>query len=862
MSILCAEGGWRGRRHKHRLGAGAPLLSGAALATAVAAALPPPVNAQETPPIQLVQMTPPTRLTAPGQLAQLAALVQAPRPAQLLEVDIPPGPLAEALNRFALRAGVALVMDAALLQGRRSPGLQGAVGVEEGFQRLLDGSGYRIQPTPAGYMLVPALPFRSEASEDQERKEGAESSPRILPSFPVIGNRLRENPFGYVPGYGARRFVTATAGGADIAIADLPQAATVVTRDLIEDQAATRLEDLTVNVPGIQPIAPYVGIGTIGFNVRGFTGGRYLYNGFRTQTYQPLGSLANVERIEYLRGPSSALYGITGIDGVANIVTKRPGESAGDQVSVAFDRFGQRRFSADLDTANPDAAIKARINLTAEDSDTFRDFVRFRELFVAPSLLIAPDRRSEILLETTHQHLRFNADRGFSLGGLPALFIRQGSARSNIISDPELGYSRSSFDSISVRASHELNDAVKLHVAARHHRYAVLSAPEIYATLNPDGRTVDRLYLDYPGGPGNRSTQSTLLAQLSASFSSGTVQHQLLFGSDYERSKQPYDAISSQLASVDFYSPVYPDGIRPTTNFRYRGTLNDSFINGVYLQDMLMLTPVLKLLVGWRRDQYEIRNAYADPFGNNVDSISGSKSSGRAGVVWQLAAASTLYASLAEAFKPNVGQGVNGTVLPPEISRSLEVGFKHDLAPGLHAGAALFQIHKKNVLAADPANPQFGVVSGRQLSAGAEVELRGRIDRRTSLVLAASHLFDYRVVSDTNPDMVADKLLGAAANSFSMWARHRLAATGAHGWSLGAGIVYAGKRDATLPNAAYRLPAFTRIDAGLYYDQPRWSVQLSARNLTDRLILRTNDGPGLVVPDEPRNLRLILTFRL
>ena len=55
--------------------------------------------------------------------------------------DISAGPLSQVLNRFADQAGVALSFDAARLGQRRSGGLKGRFTVEQGFSRLLDGSG-------------------------------------------------------------------------------------------------------------------------------------------------------------------------------------------------------------------------------------------------------------------------------------------------------------------------------------------------------------------------------------------------------------------------------------------------------------------------------------------------------------------------------------------------------------------------------------------------------------------------------------------------------------------------------------------------------------------------------------------------
>ena len=47
------------------------------------------------------------------------------------------------VNRFAQQAGVAIVFQSHELEGLKGPGLKGNYGIQDGFDRLLEGSGYR-----------------------------------------------------------------------------------------------------------------------------------------------------------------------------------------------------------------------------------------------------------------------------------------------------------------------------------------------------------------------------------------------------------------------------------------------------------------------------------------------------------------------------------------------------------------------------------------------------------------------------------------------------------------------------------------------------------------------------------------------
>ncbi|MDU7807749.1 MAG: STN domain-containing protein, partial [Serratia marcescens] len=58
---------------------------------------------------------------------------------------IPAGELDGALNAFAARAGIALSVDGTLTAGKRSPGLSGNYGVDDGLNALLAGSGLQAK---------------------------------------------------------------------------------------------------------------------------------------------------------------------------------------------------------------------------------------------------------------------------------------------------------------------------------------------------------------------------------------------------------------------------------------------------------------------------------------------------------------------------------------------------------------------------------------------------------------------------------------------------------------------------------------------------------------------------------------------
>ncbi|SPL71904.1 TonB-dependent receptor [Acinetobacter stercoris] len=81
---------------------------------------------------------------------------------QTKQYDIPAGSLAKVLNTFANQVGVALVIDARQLDGKNSLGLSGYYTVENGFEKILDNTGFSVLKAGQGYTVVRSTALQSE----------------------------------------------------------------------------------------------------------------------------------------------------------------------------------------------------------------------------------------------------------------------------------------------------------------------------------------------------------------------------------------------------------------------------------------------------------------------------------------------------------------------------------------------------------------------------------------------------------------------------------------------------------------------------------------------------------------------------
>jgi catecholate siderophore receptor len=161
--------------------------------------------------------------------------------------------------------------------------------------------------------------------------------------------------------------VSSTATKTDTLLRDTPQAMTVVTRELIDDQAMQSMADVIRYIPGIVTAQGEGNRDTAVFRGNSSTGDFFL-DGARDDV-QYYRDFYNIDSVEALKGSNAMIFGRGGSGGIINRVSKQAKWSPIREFNFTLGSWNSRRASFDINQAlNQDVAF--RVNGMTENSDS------------------------------------------------------------------------------------------------------------------------------------------------------------------------------------------------------------------------------------------------------------------------------------------------------------------------------------------------------------------------------------------------------------------------------------------------------------------------------------------------------------
>ncbi|MEH2167338.1 MAG: TonB-dependent siderophore receptor [Nostoc sp.] len=691
-----------------------------------------------------------------------------------------------------------------------------------------EGLVFGFTPAPSSQAQTQPTPPQQPSSETQPEQPSDQDDQPI--ELVVTGEQ---------DGYRASEASTATK--TDTPLRDIPASVDVVPRQLIQDRQVTRVQQATDTVAGVQPAQSYGGLSSAYFFIRGFAASTTYRDGFRDFGFLSPIDVANIDRLEILKGPASVLYGQNDPGGIVNIVSKRPLQQPRYEASFTAGSYNFYRSTLDFSSPlNFEKTAAYRLNIAYENAGSFRDFNDSESIFVAPAFSWEISKNTKITFLFEYQNYQYGFDRAF----LPEREFFQ-IPISRFLGEPDFNNATANSGRASYILEHQFSDNWKL----RHAFAAVLSSNDPKTTY-PDGLQDDRRTLNRSASRSEESSSNyTIQNELLGKFNTGSVKHSVLFGSELFRQRFKYQFFSGSIDSINIFNPVYgakPGELIPDNGDEYG---NDGL--SLYFQDQITLLKNLKLLAGGRFDL--VRSIDENFLGERFVDKTETAFTPRVGIVYQPIEPISLYLSYSKSFNPVIfGTSRTGARFQPEKGEQLEVGLKADLIPDkLSATLAFYDLVKQNVLIADPDDSRFSIQTGEQKSRGVEFSLTGSPVKGWNI--AVGYAYTDAFVSKDITIPIGDQLAGVPANQFGLWTSYEIQAGSLTGLGFGLGLFYVDDRKASLPNTDVELASYLRADASVFYRRNNWKVQVNINNLGNTQYYNSYGG-FLVVPQPPLNV--------
>ncbi len=479
--------------------------------------------------------------------------------------------------------------------------------------------------------------------------------------------------------------IVVTPGRQEQASGDAPAPITVFDRETIEKIQPEKMADLFKAIPGveIEGEGPFRGIPV----VRGLTSNRVLIlvdgqrlNNARESTsfagIQPaLVNLAEVERIEVLRGPASVQYGSDAIGGVINIITRQPNLGA-QEFKISGDVAYEYGTTSDsqlgrVSVTGTGHGFSFYAGGTYETVDDYTAADGASE----DSRYSSYVRDDNTVPNSGMEQTNFNGGVKFLTGGQGILRID-----AEIVRTKDVGFPGFDLESLGIEFTFPNFDRDKLGVAwstGPVWGLSDISLSAYYQGVNKESASV----FDFPGFFSDSFTRSEIDSfGFNAQSIADAGAHHLTFGVDFYD-----DNVDDTALSTTCFGPFC---LPPSTEVAVPKSEQTGL--GVYVQDGWAISDAVTLQLGLRGDTFSFVSENDPDYPGEPFDVNDSAVSGNVGVTWGVTDHVNLTALVARGFRtPNLqersftGLATNGEAfilqnpdLDSESSWNYEIGTK------------------------------------------------------------------------------------------------------------------------------------------------------------------------------------------
>ena len=660
------------------------------------------------------------------------------------------------------------------------------------------------------------------------------------------------------------------------ALRDIPQSITVVTEKLIDDRNLDTLKEALHNTAGISFLAAEGGEEDI--RLRGFSlaaTGDIFVDGMRDPAFYDRDTFNN-DRIELLRGSASMLFGRGSTGGAVNQVSKPARAMDESSVDVTVGSHNYKRAVGDFNIQTGENA-GLRITAMATKADNNGSGSSIDKKGVAATYRLGIGTKDE--LSVGLYYLDNNNGMNYGLPWIRA----NGNETSNVglmtNVDPSAyygmasDYNKGGAKAATISHTHRFDDGGELKTTARQGSYdrdqrasAVRRQP-----TNKDGQSCQTPFVT--GSATTRQTavfgaltdssvlcrgtnnkiqhmQTTYVqSDYSKKFDALGVKHEVLTGIDYAHEKfRNYNNVATPAlvkATTTVGKPSDGASVNEDLRVLSVGRTFDATALGVYAQDMVQLTPELKVLGGLRLDNFKGKYTASGTTVTTTAAAYNERSdtllSKRLGVLYQPSATTSFHASYGTSFNTSgdTYQYDNQTAnTAPESSVNYEIGAKIDSADKrFTTRLALFYAIKNNERNRDPDSAATqNLLSGKRHAAGFEIDVTGKLTKE--LEVYGSYAFTPIARIDVGaPGSVAGLAEGAGTRSSltpkhsgTVWATYQVTSQ----FRLGGGLNFRSEQTPNR-NPGWAAPSFVTADVMAEYAFEKFTLKANVSNVTNKL---------------------------
>lgn len=610
-----------------------------------------------------------------------------------------------------------------------------------------------------------------------------------------------------------------------------PQVYSVIHKELLQEQVAVNIETAIRNSPGAVPVS--FPSGGVAITFRGFSTGINARNGMETASGRSSVDLANVERIEILKGPSGTLFGssISSYGGVVNLVTKKPFEKTATEISYTAGSFNLNRLTADVNTPlNKEKTVLFRVNLAYNNEKSFLDYGFNKTIAVSPSLTYKASDKLTFnidaeLINSNNTRRTYNTYGATS--GITNPAALQLDYKKTLFHDDN--DAKTSGNKIFAQAEYEISENWKSttlfsfvgeNVERSYQTYAVWSSPTQATRRVGNWGPIDNNY-------------TNIQENINGQFATGSIKHKFLAGINYRLNESKFSSGIANFDNIDLatgYTIFRRKTAEAAINQNSSVAANQETIS-IYASDVINFTDRLSAMLSLRLDNFE-RKKIGTTEGYHQTALSP-----KLGLVYQLVKDQVSvfgnYMNGFQNFAP-VNQPSSGLqfVIDPVYAKQWEAGIKAEtFNKKLSATVSYYDITIDN--ATRLLQNLDTAQDAKQVSKGVDFELIA--NPISGLNIIAGYAYnDNRIVKTSSTETInidGNKAAGAPANVANFWTTYTFQ-NKLKGLGTGFGVNFVDKSFFLTDNIVY-MPAYRTYNATVFYDQPTWRVGVKLNNLTN-----------------------------